>query len=263
MNVLIVDDEMIAIQGMKKGVDWKSCGIYGEVHEAYNAAEASKIIDSTPIDIILCDIEMPGDNGIELLRQVKETNPEISWVFLTCHAKFEYAQEALRLGCQDYILTPAPYDRIEETLRKVVDELIASRYEKNMQKYGEQWVQEKEKQIEEAQGERKKPAEIVEEVAQYIINNLSSSELSIKQLANRIYLNGDYLNRIFKREKGISLNSFIIRERMNMATNLLKNPNISISSIAAEVGYSNYSYFVSTFKKIYGMTPTQYREKLL
>jgi two-component system response regulator YesN len=50
---------------------------------------------------------------------------------------------------------------------------------------------------------------------------------------------------------------------MNMATNLLKNPNISISSIAAEVGYSNYSYFVSTFKKIYGLTPTQYREKLL
>ena len=50
------------------------------------------------VDILLCDIEMPGENGLGLLRWVREQEKEIECIFLTCHAKFAYAQEAIILG---------------------------------------------------------------------------------------------------------------------------------------------------------------------
>ena len=79
------------------------------------------------MDILLCDIEMPGENGLGLLRWVREQEKEIECIFLTCHAKFAYAQEAISLGCQDYILIPARYEDIGEKIRKVVDRIRGKR----------------------------------------------------------------------------------------------------------------------------------------
>ena len=107
MNLLLVDDERIAVQGMLRGVDWKRCGIDGEILTAYNARQAMAVLEENPVSLILCDIEMPGENGIQLLRQVSTRWPKIACILLTCHAEFTYAQEALRLGCLDYILKPA------------------------------------------------------------------------------------------------------------------------------------------------------------
>jgi len=117
--------------------------------------------------------------------------------FLTCHAKFEYAQEAVRLGCQDYILTPAPYEAISEVIQKNVKELMELRQRKTMEKYSEQWLYQQEKIIENMQGYHNDISEIVEETVRFILSNLDSSELSVSSLAKRVYLNEDYLNRIF------------------------------------------------------------------
>ncbi|MCF0134447.1 MAG: response regulator, partial [Blautia sp.] len=98
MNLLIVDDEMIAIKGMMNGIDWKKCGIDGNVWTAYSLRSALQILKAQPVDIMLCDIEMPGGTGIDLLREVRDFNENISCIFLTCHADFQYAQEAITLG---------------------------------------------------------------------------------------------------------------------------------------------------------------------
>ena len=98
MNLLIVDDEMVAIKGMMDGVNWKACGIDGSIWTACSAERALQIIRAQQVDIMLCDIEMPGDSGIDLLRMIRESNQEIACIFLTCHASFEYAQEAISLG---------------------------------------------------------------------------------------------------------------------------------------------------------------------
>ena len=118
MNLLLVDDERIAVRGMMQGVDWKGCGVDGEVLTAYNAAQALSVLEETPVSLILCDIEMPGESGIDLIRQVRARWPKTACIFLTCHADFTYAQEALRLGCLDYILKPAPYESIEAAVKR-------------------------------------------------------------------------------------------------------------------------------------------------
>lgn len=106
MNLLIVDDEVVTIKGMMDGIDWKACGIDGSIWTAYSAERARQILMAQQVDILLCDIEMPGDNGLDLLRGIRAENQEIACIFLTCHASFEFAQEAIALGSIDYILKP-------------------------------------------------------------------------------------------------------------------------------------------------------------
>lgn len=259
MNLLLVDDEIITIKGLITGVHWKDCGIDGEIFTAGSAKEALDVIARAPVDVILCDIEMPGENGIELIRQVRELHPEIVSVFLTCHAKFEYAQEALRLGCQNYILKPAPFDAVASAVQKAADAVRARRSEAAARRYGAAFLVRQADSAADMQGAHKSASEIVAETTRRILENLGSQELSVSSLASQAYLNKDYLNRIFRREKGVSISQFIISERMELAAKLLENPALNVASVASQVGYGNYPHFASTFKRHFGCTPSDYR----
>ena len=119
MNVLIINDEKWTADMIREDVDWEKCGIH-KVFTAYDAASAREQIKQGDIQILLCDIEMPGENGIQLMHWVREHEYEIECIFLTCHANFSYAQEAVKLNCLDYILMPARAEEIEHVLTKVV-----------------------------------------------------------------------------------------------------------------------------------------------
>ena len=106
MNVLIINDEKWTADMIREDVSWEKCGIH-KVFTAYDAASAREQIKQGDIQILLCDIEMPGENGIQLMHWVREHEYEIECIFLTCHANFSYAQEAVKLNCLDYILMPA------------------------------------------------------------------------------------------------------------------------------------------------------------
>lgn len=67
---LIVNDEQLTAETMKKDMDWASYGI-SEVYTAYDTEAARACIAEHPVDILLCDIEMPGENGLGLLRWVR------------------------------------------------------------------------------------------------------------------------------------------------------------------------------------------------
>ena len=91
------------------------------------AAEAREIIEKETIDIVLSDIEMPGENGLELNEWIAARYPSIIRILLTSHADFTYAQTSIKLGCFDYIVQPAPYDEIEKSLSKAIDKLTKER----------------------------------------------------------------------------------------------------------------------------------------
>ena len=261
MNLLLVDDERIAVRGMMQGVDWKGCGVDGEVLTAYNAAQALSVLEETPVSLILCDIEMPGESGIDLIRQVRARWPKTACIFLTCHADFTYAQEALRLGCLDYILKPAPYESIEAAVKKAVSGLKQAEEQETLLRYGSDWLSRQQESAARSQPRRRTPGELAAAVRGYVMENLSSPELTVQSAANHFYLNEDYLGRLFKKAEGVSLSKFIIRERMELAARLLQNESISASAAAQQAGYPNYSYFAEAFKKYFGCTPTEYRQK--
>jgi two-component system response regulator YesN len=116
-NLLLVDDEVHAIEGVKSDLDLNKLGI-SRLFTAYNAKQAKEIFDKEKIDIMLCDIEMPQGSGLELLHWVRERQMNTVTIFLTSYADFKYAKEALQLGSLDYLLKPVLADDLENVIRK-------------------------------------------------------------------------------------------------------------------------------------------------
>lgn len=257
MNLLIINDNMFEVQTMQKSVDWTLYGI-DKAFIAYNANEAKTIIQSEPIDIALCDIEMPGENGIALIRWIRQNNYEIECILLTCHADFAYAQEAVSLGCIKYILLPSRYEVIGETVKAAADKLLQARSDKELKQYGESYLRIHDSSGNEIPEDVLKPQEVVQQCKQYILDHLDMEELNISEIASHFCLSSIYLNRIFKREAGTSINQWMIQEKMKLAAHLLKTTDYSAALVAQRVGYSNYPYFSTVFKKFYGCAPSQY-----
>lgn len=260
MNLLMVNDLELTVNTMKEEIPWEQYGI-DQVFVAYNVVEGQKVISEQTIDLLLCDIEMPGEYGIALIRWIREQEYDIDCILLTCHAEFNYAREAITLNCQDYLLLPASYETIGETVKKVAKRRIQRLQDARLQEYGKSWLKEKEDRVNQDSETGKSPKKVVEECVAYIMRNLNNEELSVNDIAAHFYLNPIYLNRIFKKENNITISQFIIREKMSLAAQLLKNPSSSALAVANQVGYQNYSYFSTMFKKYYGCTPSQYRDQ--
>jgi len=257
MNLLMVNDEVLTVETMKADIPWLQYGI-DEVFTAYDTEGGKEYIKKYNIDIILCDIEMPGENGIALLRWIRENKKEIECIFLTCHASFEYAQRGISLGCQDYLLIPAKYEDIGKAVRKVVNRIKERREEKRYQEYGKQVVKDKLEWAIETHGEKKSPKKLAEIVVNYIRKNIGSETLSVNEIAEKVYMHPVYLNRIFKKEKGTSVSQYMIGERMKLAADLIDSGQLNANAVAEQVGYKEYSNFNLMFKRYYGCSPSQY-----
>ena len=99
----------------------------------------------------------------------------------------------------------------------------------------------------------------VEKVVKIIRTEYARINLSVEYLASRVFLSPNYLSVLFKKNKGMAINTFILDYRMEKARNLLISTNIKINEIARMVGYSSSSYFVTVFKSAIGMAPSQFR----
>lgn len=123
MKIIIVDDQKTVLNSLKNGIRWDELPIE-EVYLASNAGEAREVLQSHGVDIMLTDIEMPGEDGLELYSWVKEHYSRVECIFLTAHADFQYAQKALQLGGCDYILQPARFEEVEQVIRKVCTKIL-------------------------------------------------------------------------------------------------------------------------------------------
>lgn len=99
----------------------------------------------------------------------------------------------------------------------------------------------------------------VEMVKQYIYRNYGS-ELGLDMLADMVYLAPSYLSTVFKKETGQNLSKFIKSYRMERARDMLENSMAKIVDIGAMCGYQNVSYFCSSFREFYGVSPQKFRE---
>ncbi len=102
---------------------------------------------------------------------------------------------------------------------------------------------------------------VIEQVKQYIRNNISNPDLGRATIAESVHISPDYLSFVFHKEEGKVLSAYITEERIGVAKKLLLTSNISSQEIAEKTGFSNVSYFHKQFKKVTGLTPNAYRTK--
>ena len=100
--------------------------------------------------------------------------------------------------------------------------------------------------------------ELLEKLKRYIDEHLDS-ELRRDELAEIVHLNPDYLTRLMKKETGYSIKEYVIRRKMETAHTLLCTTTLPVGFIAARLGYSNFSHFSYTYRKIMGKTPQEER----
>lgn len=117
MKVLLVDDEKLALDGLRMVTEVQK-DLVDQVFTASSAAEAKKILEEEVIDVVVTDIEMPLGSGLSLLRWLREEKIDIECIFQTCHESFAFAREALSLGSSDYLVKPVQEEEIREALIK-------------------------------------------------------------------------------------------------------------------------------------------------
>lgn len=256
MNLLIVDDEIYAIQGLISSVDWSLLDI-DEILTANSYAQAVNVFSKNKgIDIVLCDIEMPFGSGLDLVKWIKEHYPETECIFLTCHDEFDFARRAVSLSCLDYVLKPVEPLEISRVIKHAQDVISTKRKTQKYEELGRRYMEDFGKPT--RQQEEFIPKDVVNDVKQYIYHHIEDP-IVIEEMAKLFYMSADYLTRLFKRDTGKTVIDYITEQRMTMAKELIEQNRLSLTMISAKVGYNNYSYFTKIFKKFFGQTPREYR----
>lgn len=241
MNILIVDDELPAVQGILQIMDWKRLGIEN-AYVAYSLREAMEQFSQHYIELLLTDIEMQGGTGFDLIRWCNARNMRYVSIILSGFPNFHYAQRAITLGVFEYLLKPVNNSMLEGTLQRAVARL---------RQQNEVPVQRPDTDAE----------SLIEQVQFYIFDHISQ-EISRDEIAAYVNLSPKYLSTIFKRETSCTLSDYIRNERIAFAKRLLKQTNLPISMISENVGYDSLSYFSTVFRQVAGCSPREYRRRV-
>jgi DNA-binding NtrC family response regulator len=124
MKILVVDDEAPIREMIKKGLS--QMGGYS-VEVAQNGKEAIEKLEKDIFDLVLTDIKMPEMDGLELLKNIKGTRPEMMVILMTAYGSIETAVEAMRIGANDYITKPINFDDLLIHISKVQKESLLLR----------------------------------------------------------------------------------------------------------------------------------------
>ena len=117
INVMVVDDHEMFRSGMesllKKNIDF-------EVHQGVGTqTELDKALSSEAIDIVLLDISLSGESGLDLLEEIAHKHPEVKFIMLTMHEEVQYVKESLRKGAMGYLLKESGEKELFEAIYDV------------------------------------------------------------------------------------------------------------------------------------------------
>ena len=104
---------------------------------------------------------------------------------------------------------------------------------------------------------------VVFQIKEYIHKNYAIPSLSVLDVSEFVHRSSSYVCTLFKNETGQTLNQYLTDYRIKMSKGFLSDPRYKITDISAKVGYSDGNYYSKTFRKIVGLSPSEYREKML
>ncbi|MBT2293515.1 response regulator [Paenibacillus albidus] len=128
-KLILVEDEEDVREGMAGQIDWARYG-FEVVEQAENGKEATEAIDRLLPDVVVTDIQMPFMNGLQLAEWIRSHHPATKIIILTGYDEFEYAQQAIKLQIDEYILKPFSSQELIDVLLKVKVTLEAEIAEK-------------------------------------------------------------------------------------------------------------------------------------
>lgn len=247
LKVLVVDDEAIVRKGIVLGVDWMSmdCAIVGE---AANGLEGLEAAESYKPNLIITDVRMPHMDGIEMMRELRRRGCRAHAIFLTAYSDFEYVRSAVQLGAADYLLKPFRDEELAAAIKRVhqKDEELSELSQKDMMPL--------------VKGDKSK---YVFEALGYIAEHYADSDINITVIAKSLGVSEGHLSHVFKKETSYTVVGYLTQYRIHMAMQMLRDCRRKVYEVAEAVGYKDVAYFGSTFKKLTGLSPSEYQDRCL
>lgn len=262
-RVLVADDEPIERMVVTKKLQAYFPGQL-DIIQAVNGREAVKLFEEQKCHIGLLDIEMPGINGLKAAEKIRENNKQCSIIFLTAFDDFNYAKKAISVRALDYLLKPTD----DKELQAVMEEAIRLAD-----------CQSTKKTTETVRKKHSPPAETIEPIAEDAPENIRlnavaekirsyiedhyQEDISLQELAAFMEYSDAYFCKIFKQCFDKSFIMYLSEFRMEKAKALLEDTMINIKDISICVGYRDSNYFAKVFKRMIGVTPSEYRLHIL
>ena len=247
LKVLVVEDEEMIRKGIVLAVDWAAldCVVVGEAANGEEALEAVERYDPT---LIITDLKMPKMAGIEMLRRLRERGNNAYVIILTAYDSFAYAQSALRLGAVDFLLKPFHDGELEQAVTALRRRLAAA---------GEKGEGNTPSIPGLKKGDKSK---YVLQAMDYIGCHYQDPNITVGEIAQYLGLSEGHLSHTFKKETDYTLLNYLTRYRIHKAMELLRDCRLKVYEVAEQVGYRDITYFSTTFKKLVGVSPSEYQD---
>jgi YesN/AraC family two-component response regulator len=211
--------------------------------------EAFSNIKDIKSDVIVLDCGFRTREGIELLKKIKSQSPSTIVIFVSEVTIEDTALEAFRAGAREYLTAPVNINRLGEIIENFINIKRTTREKRTP------YIPKKYEDI----NLTYTLSDNISKTIKYIELNLSE-ELSLTTLSRVANLSKYHFCRLFKKRTGLTPMKFVSKKRIERAKELLKREDITISTIAFEVGFNDIGHFVKKFKSYTGLTPTSYRK---
>jgi len=257
IKIMVIEDELILRKGLVMTTPWQDygCEVIGEVGDG---VEGARLIGKLRPDIVITDIRMPGMDGIEMMRKVRETS-DTEFILITGFSDFKYAKAAVDLGAQGFILKPIDDAELEAVLVKTVEAIGKKRkYDLALRERSAENLGLHEK-LASVSGSKYNDRYLSEAVA-YIEKNVERN-FSLKNIADHLHISESYLSKLFKSKTSYTFLEYCTNYRIKKAAELLMDERNKVYEIADKVGYPDSRYFSTLFKKQIGLTPTEFRQQ--
>lgn len=256
IELIIAEDEELARQELENTMPWEKWG-YKLIGSAEDGIAAWELIKKHKPGLVLSDIRMPGMDGLQLLRKTSSILAPAHrplFVFISGHADFEYAQEAIKLGAFDYLIKPVDDLELEETMARAAQGFLSNNKTKNY----------KSAELINAKKDISLPVSYSDKRIEAAIKDMQERlvmDLGVESVATKLGISGDHLSRLIKKASGLTFNEYLTQLRMIRAKELLADRTVLIGEVADLCGYRDARYFSTVFRRYVGMTPSEYRLK--
>ncbi|MDP4253931.1 MAG: two-component regulator propeller domain-containing protein [Bacteroidota bacterium] len=225
-----------------------------KVVEAADGKEGFMLARQTFPNLIISDIIMPGMNGIELCRAIRE-DPETAhtpFVMLTARSAVESQVEGLESGADHYFAKPLNIDLLLLTIRNIFDQGT-----KRKERFGRDSHIEAMEQV-----HSEKDKEFIGQVLAIIESQLSNPDFSVDYLCGKVGMSRTKLYQKIKDISGQSIGDFVRTIRLKKAVQIMTHEDVPLSEVMYRIGIQTQSYFTKAFKKEFGKTPTQFMQEI-
>jgi two-component system, response regulator YesN len=238
-NVVVIDDEVRITNGLAKIIEHINSQ-YHVIQRFCDSEVAYRWLQTeySSVDLLITDISMPRMTGLELVENIRVFAPRLPCIILTGYGEFEYAKKAITLGVIAFLLKPVD----TEELAGVISRLMLN----------PQIVQTESIVLRSA----------LSREIRFLKNEIETNyqRFDINTIADQLLLNKEYLARLFKKEMGITIVTYLVDIRMQQARIFLSEPGkYKVYEVSELVGYKDQIYFSKLFKKKFGITPKDYQ----